>query len=135
MPEIDLRPLAGDRVVVYFGGPPGSIDAVTFGNALLAFVDTAFAVNEVIDPGEAIEIVLEAQADGSFKTRLRKVRKGLPGFLGRGTENLLWTFVGAALMYALFGDRPSTHAPSIRTRWSYRMAIPGGSSRARCMRP
>ena len=105
MAVIDLRPLAGDTVVVYFGGPPGSIDALTFGNALIALVDTANAVNELVFPGDDIEIRLEAQADGSFKALLRRTRKGLPGFLGRGAENLFWTFVGAAITYVALGDQ------------------------------
>jgi hypothetical protein len=105
MAVIDLRPLVGETVVVYFGGSAGSIDALTFGNALIAFVDAARAVNEVVYPGDEIEIRLEAQADGSFKAQLRRVRKGLPGFLGRGAENLFWTFVGAAIMYAVVGDQ------------------------------
>ena len=105
MADIDLRHLSGDSAVIYFGGPRGSIDALTFANAVIALVDTARAVNEIVYPGEEIEIRLEAQADGSFKALLRRVRKGLPGFLARGAENLFWTFVGAAIAYAVLGDQ------------------------------
>lgn len=101
MADIDLRALDDDRVVVHFGGPAGAIKAQTFANALIAFTDTARSVNDIVNPGSEIEILLEALGDGSFRAFLRKVESGVPGFFGRGVENLFWTAVGLVFLAPL----------------------------------
>lgn len=67
MADINFGQFEGDRVVVHFGGSIGSIDAYTFGNSLVEFTDSMLAINNVINPGQEIEILLEAQGPGSFR--------------------------------------------------------------------
>lgn len=96
--DADLRLLHGDSVVVYFGRPDHQIDAHTFANALIAFVDTARSVNSVLYGGGEVELVLEAVTQGSVRALLKRIPKGTPGFLAEGVKNILWTAVGMALL-------------------------------------
>lgn len=98
MAEINFGLFEGDRVVVHFGGEIASIDAYTFGNSLVAFTDAVVAINNVINPGQEIEILLEAQGPGSFRAVIRRVPKDIGGFFSRGIEALFWGVV-ATLLY------------------------------------
>jgi hypothetical protein len=98
MTVVDLRVLEGDQVVIHFGGTLNSVDAYTFANALVSFADTARAVNEIVNPGQAIEIRLDAVGPGSFRAVIRRIQKGLGGFFSRGGQNLFWAII-AALIY------------------------------------
>lgn len=98
MADINFGRFEGDRVVVHFGGSVGSIDAYTFGNSLVAFTDAVLAINNVINPGQEIEILLEAQGPGSFRAVLRRATKDIGGFFSRGVEPLFWGVV-ATLLY------------------------------------
>ena len=102
MTVIDLRSLEGDQVVIHFGGAITSVDAYTFANALIAFADTARAVNDVINPGQAIEIRLDAVGPGSFRAIVRRIQKGLGGFFSRGAQDVFWGIVAFS-----FGKRSS----------------------------
>ena len=93
MADIRLAAFEGDSVVVHFGGVVERIDAYTFANSLIGFADTARAVNEAIDPGQEIEIVLEAYGVGSFRAVVRRIRHDYGGFLSRGVEAVFWGIV------------------------------------------
>jgi hypothetical protein len=67
MAVIRLAGLGGDTVVVHFGGSVRTIDAYTFARSLIGFADTARAISHTIDPGQDIEILLEAYGPGSFR--------------------------------------------------------------------
>jgi hypothetical protein len=97
MAEIDFRIFEGERVVVHFGGDNGSIDAQTFGNALVAFTDAVLAINNVINPGQEIEILLEAQGPGSFRAVVRRVAKDIGGFFSGGVGPVFWGIVGTLI--------------------------------------
>lgn len=86
-----------DRVVVHFGGQSNSIDAQTYALALLGFTATAKAVNAVINPGQEIEIWVEADGHGSYRTWIRKVPKGLGGFFSEGYKAVFWGIVGTLI--------------------------------------
>jgi hypothetical protein len=95
---IDLRRLEGDQIVIHFGGSLTSVDAYTFGNALVAFADMIRSVNTIINPGQNIEIRLEAVGPGSFRAVIRRLTKGLGGFFSRGATEVFWGLV-AILIY------------------------------------
>jgi hypothetical protein len=96
--EINLGRFEGDRIVVHFGGDFSGIDAYTFANSLIGFADTARAVNATIDPGQEIEIILEEFGPGSFRARLRRIRRDHGGLLSRGVEAVFWGIL-ATLIY------------------------------------
>jgi len=104
MGEIDLRKLDRDQVVIHFGGSLTSVDAYTFGNSLISFADTIRAVNEIVNPGQNIEVRLEAVGPGSFKAVVKRVKKGLGGFLSRAPENIFWTVLAVAVIEPYFDN-------------------------------
>ena len=75
MAVIEIASFDGDTIVLHFGGEPGFVNAETFARSLLGFVQTANAVNASINPGQAIEVTLEAFGEGSFRALLRRVQK------------------------------------------------------------
>jgi hypothetical protein len=95
--DIDFRIFEGERVVVHFGGTFAAIDATTFGNSLVAFVDAVVAINNVINPGQQIEILLEAQGTGSFRAVVRRVTKEVGGFFSVRVKEVFWAIVATAI--------------------------------------
>jgi hypothetical protein len=81
MAIISLDRFFEDTIVVHFGGNAGSIDAYTFAEALIGFADTAYAVSSTIDPGQEIEIIVEATGPGSFRAVIRRLKKKYGGTL------------------------------------------------------
>ncbi len=109
MTTIDLRELEGDQVVIHFGGELRSVDAYTFANSLIAFSDAAAAVNAVVNPGQNVELRLEANGPGSYRALVKRRAKGpIIGFFSRGAENLLWTAVGLAVLGPFFSSPETT---------------------------
>jgi hypothetical protein len=78
MAIISLDRFFEDTIVLHFGGKAGSINAYTFAEALIGFADTAYAVSSTIDPGQEIEIILEATGPGSFRAVIRRLKKVTP---------------------------------------------------------
>jgi hypothetical protein len=106
MATIDLNELEGDQIVIHYGGALTSVDAYTFANSLVAFADTVRAVNAVINPGQAIEIRLEAVGPGSFRAVIRRIKKGIGGFFSRGAESLFWGILSAVIYEHLIAADP-----------------------------
>ena len=73
-----------DTIVLHFGGAEGSIDAYTLAGALIGFADMARAISATVDPGTDIEILVEATGPGSYRTRIRRIKKGYGGLLAIG---------------------------------------------------
>jgi hypothetical protein len=90
----------GETIVVHFGGPVASIDAYTFANSLIGFADLARAISASVDPGQEIEIVLEAYGQGSFRALVRRLRKEYGGILSRGIEAVFWGIVATTIYEA-----------------------------------
>jgi hypothetical protein len=105
MAEIRLAEFEGDTIVVHFGGED-AIDAYTFANALIGFADIAQGVNYTIDPGQEIEIVLEADGRGSFRAVIRRIRKGYGGVLSRAAEAVFWGVVANVIYDATLKKDP-----------------------------
>lgn len=78
-----------DGFVIYFGGKPNEVDTYTFANALVAFSDAFREINAQVNPGYALELRLEAVAEGSFKAKLKEIPKSLKGALKFGAQNLI----------------------------------------------
>jgi hypothetical protein len=97
MAAIRLANFEGDSIVVHFGGPASRIDAYTFANSLIGFADTSRAISSTIDPGQEIEIVIEAYGPGSFRTIVRRIRRDYGGVLSRGAEQVFWAIVATAI--------------------------------------
>jgi hypothetical protein len=94
MATVRLDAFSEDTIVLHFGGPEGTIDAYTLANALIGFADIAYAVNATIDPGQEIEIIVEATGPGSYRTVIRKLKKGFTGGVLSGIAGtILWNVV------------------------------------------
>ncbi len=65
-----------DGIVIYFQTEQQRVNAYTLASALVSFADAAKAANRSINPGFEIEIVVEALASGSFRTRVNAVYSG-----------------------------------------------------------
>ncbi|HWM47840.1 MAG TPA: hypothetical protein VNR11_13110 [Xanthobacteraceae bacterium] len=123
MTNLLLSRLEGPRAVVHFGGT-GSINTYTFAQSLLGFTATTIAVNHVINPGEAIEIVIEADASGSYRAVLRWVRKrDVSGFFSDGATQILWGVVGALIYDQIINSDPK---PNITVNTSEVIIVTGG---------
>lgn len=98
MAIIRLDDFNDDTIVLHFGGPEGTIDAYTLANALIGFADTAYAINATIDPGQEIEIIVEATGPGSYRTVIRKLKKGFTGGVLSGIAGtILWNVVSSVI--------------------------------------
>jgi hypothetical protein len=76
-----------DTIVLHFGGAEGSIDAYTLADALIGFADMARAISATVDPGTDIELLVEATGTGSFRTRIRRIKKDYGGLLTIGARS------------------------------------------------
>ena len=100
---VDVRQFGGDTIVVHFGGQLTSVDAYTFANSLVAFADTVRGVNAQINPGQNIEVRLEAVGPGSFKAVIRYVKKGLIGLFASAPQNIFWIIVALYIENSIEG--------------------------------
>lgn len=102
MPSFRVEELTGDTVVLHFGGMSGAINARTLGEALLGFAELSNAVSATVDPGQEVEIVVEALGSGSFRTIVRRIRKDAKGLLSEGIKNIFWGVIATIIFeYAL----------------------------------
>jgi len=98
MAIIRLDAFSEETIVLHFGGPAGTIDAYTLANALIGFADTAYAINDTLDPGQEIEIVIEATGPGSYRTVIRRLKKGFAGGVLSGiAATIFWNVVSNAI--------------------------------------
>src|ERR1700722_5696910 len=70
-----------DTIVLHFGGPEGSIDSYTLADALIGFADMVRAISATVEPGTDIELVVEAFGTGSFRVRIRRIKKDYGGLM------------------------------------------------------
>jgi hypothetical protein len=78
-----------DTIILHFGGAERNIDAYTIAEALIGFADMARAISATVDPGTDIEILVEATGPGSYRTRIRRIKKEYGGLLAVGGNGLL----------------------------------------------
>ena len=106
MGTVDLRALRGDEIVLHYGGMLTTVDAYTFANSLIAFADTARAVNAIINPSQSIEVRLVANGPGSYRAVVRWAAKELKGLFKEAPRELFWIVIGALLTRCMFSDEP-----------------------------
>jgi len=97
MAAVTLGEFQDDSIVLHFGGATASIDADTFARSLLGFIETARAINAVVNPGQEIELRLEARGPGSYRAVVRRVKRDLGGFFSRGAEAVFWGIVATVI--------------------------------------
>jgi hypothetical protein len=126
---LDFTKFESDYVVVHFGGSLASVDAYTFANSLIAFADTVRSVNAVINPGQAVEVRLEAQGPGSYRAVVRRIKKGLGGFFSRGADAIFWGIVATLIYEKVIKNDPKiqivvNHKEVIITHGDDRVVVP-----------
>jgi hypothetical protein len=84
MATIRFDDFENDTIVLHFGGAEGSIDAYTLAEALIGFADMARAISATIEPGTDIELLVEATGPGSYRTRIRRIKKDYGGLITVG---------------------------------------------------
>jgi hypothetical protein len=97
MATYDLTSLSDEEFVVHFGGRPREVDVYTFTNAMVGIADALREINAVVNPGQSLEIKIDAIGEGSFRTRIKTIKRRLPQMLWGTAKNvvlpLLLTFV------------------------------------------
>lgn len=101
MAYIDIASFNADRIVLHFGGDTNAIDAETFARSLLGFVEMARAVDGAINPHQEIEILVEAEGGGSYRTTIRRIAHSYGGFFSEGAKAIFWSIV-ATIIYDHF---------------------------------
>lgn len=104
MGTIDLRQIGGDEFVIHFGGEIKSVDAYTFANSLISISDTVRAINEAINPGQSLEIRVEALGPGSFRAQLKKRFSGVKSFFSDTARDLIIGLLGALIYDHFISD-------------------------------
>ena len=102
MAIIKLSEFRDETIVLHFGGAVGTIDAYTLAEALIGFADTARAVSSIVDPGTEIEILVEATGPGSYRTVIRRIKKGAKGLLAGALHAVFWGVVANIIYDAKF---------------------------------
>ena len=106
MATVDVREFQGDSIVIHFGGQLNSVDAYTFANSLISFADTVRLINAEINPGQDIDVRLDAVGPGSFKAVIKQVKKGLARLFTSAPQNVFWILATLYIENSLEG--PST---------------------------
>lgn len=107
MATIDLRNSSDDDgFVIYFGGKPNEVDTYTFANALVAVADAFREINNQVNPGMALELRLEALAEGSFKAKVKGKPKTLSSLLSSLSKLMVLPIFLAFLYDEIKGDNP-----------------------------
>jgi hypothetical protein len=92
MATLRFEDFEDDTIVLHFGGAEGSIDAYTLAEALIGFADMARAISATVDPGTDIELLVEATGPGSYRTRIRRIKKDYGGLIMVG-GTVFWGIV------------------------------------------
>ena len=89
MTTYDLTKLSDDEFVVHFGGRPSEVDVYTFTNAMLGIADALREINAIINPGQSLEVKIDALGAGSFRTRIKTIKRFLPALLHGTAVNVV----------------------------------------------
>ncbi len=99
MREIDLRQF-DDIFYLYFGVDQHHVNAETLAKSLLNFTEGLKRTENIVNVGHELEIIVETLENGSFKVKLRQVRKSLNNVFSK--QNL--TALGISLLAAAIWD-------------------------------
>ena len=100
---VDVRKFESESIVVHFGGQLTSVDAYTFANSLISFADTVRSINAQTNPGQDIDVRLDAIGPGSFKAVIKQVNRGLKGLFTSAPQNVFWIIAALYLENSLDG--------------------------------
>ena len=102
---VDVRRFEGDSIVIHFGGHLTSVDAFTFANSLISFAETVRSVNAQINPGQDIDVRLDAVGPGSFKAVIKQIKKGVTSLFTSAPQNVFWIIAALYIENSLEGTR------------------------------
>jgi len=110
---IDLRDFSDDSFVIHFGGDRHGMDATTFAHALTGFTEALRSINRELEPGYDLDVIIEAVGPGSFRARLRAVRKSAENLFTAKTAgyvagNIALGVLTTILTDKMFPDEPPT---------------------------
>lgn len=98
MPTVNVGAFE-DSFVIHFGGDFSRINAYTLATALTNIADAAKAANATLNPGWSIEVVVEAAAPGSFKTKIRTIYRSAENLFSTDNVRAIVLSVIAAFIY------------------------------------
>jgi hypothetical protein len=104
---IDFRDV-GDEFVFHYGGRLNEVDAYTFANSMVSLANAMRATNVIVNPGQDIEIAIQAIGAGSFRAKVRATKKSLRNLFslqGAGT-GLIVGLLGNQIWQAAHPDKP-----------------------------
>lgn len=97
-----------DRFVLYFDTPKHEVNAYALASALVALADAVREANSVVNPGYAVEVIVEALSDGSFKATVRTVfKKAKNLFSNQAVQAIIYGIISTHIYETCFkGDSP-----------------------------
>jgi hypothetical protein len=88
MESFDLT-VPTDSFVLHFGSEEHQINAITFTNSIRSLTEAMMEINRVVNQYEEIDIVIEAIGGGSFRTKIKTVRKHTGELIKIGAKHLV----------------------------------------------
>lgn len=109
---IDLRRFNDDSFVIHFGGAGQGIDATTFAQALTGFTEALKSINRELEPGYDLDVIIEAVGPGSFRARLRAIKKSAGNLFtvaaaGTIVGGIAINVLSAIITQKMFPDEPA----------------------------
>lgn len=104
MATVDVRQFDGDTIVIHFGGQLTSVDAYTFANSLISFADIIRSINAQVNPGQDIEVRLDATDRGSFRAVLKQAKKGIARLFSSAPEKIFWIIAALIIQNSIEGE-------------------------------
>jgi len=97
-----------DRFVVYFDTPRHDINAYSLATSLIGLADAIREANAAVNPGYAVEVVVEALGDGSFRAIIRTLFESARNLFSNEAVKAIVYGIIATYIYetALKVDRP-----------------------------
>lgn len=91
----------GDEFYLFFGVHEHSINAETLAKSLLNFTKSLKQTEAIVNCGYELEIIVEALGEGSFKVKLKQIRKSLNNVFSKKNLTTLSISILAAVIYDL----------------------------------
>jgi hypothetical protein len=92
---------------VHFGGRAEAVDARTFAQAILGLTEALRTINREINPGYDLDVEIDAIGHGSFRARLRTVKRSIGNiFSSKGAEAIVVSVLGAIIYDLIKPENP-----------------------------
>lgn len=89
MAEFDLRLLNDDSFVVHIGGLHGEANAITFGTTVATIARVLQAINDQINPGHELDVLIEDTRAGSYRARIKTKKRIVRRILSATVSNIV----------------------------------------------